>query len=90
MVPLVFAINPQIPAKTLPELIAWMKANPDKAKVATSGKGSAQEMATEMFRMATGMEMLLVPYKGSAAAHPDLLTLPFQTGHAGKVATLLD
>ncbi|MBS0454622.1 MAG: tripartite tricarboxylate transporter substrate binding protein [Proteobacteria bacterium] len=73
VVPLVFAINPQVPAKTLPELIAWMKANPDKAKVATSGRGSAQEMAAEMFRMASKTDMLLVPYKGSSAAHPDLL-----------------
>lgn len=73
VVPLVFAINPQIPAKTLPDLVAWMKANPDKAKVATSGRGSAQEMAAEMFRMASKTDMLLVPYKGSSAAHPDLL-----------------
>ncbi|GAA4355747.1 tripartite tricarboxylate transporter substrate binding protein [Variovorax defluvii] len=73
VVPLVFAINPQVPAKTLPELVAWMKANPDKAKVATSGRGSAQEMAAEMFRMASRADMLLVPYKGSSAAHPDLL-----------------
>ena len=72
-VPLVFAIYPKIPAKTLPEFIAWMKANPDEAKVATSGRGSAQEMAAEMFRMASGAPMLLVPYKGSSAAHPDLL-----------------
>lgn len=73
VVPLVFAVYPQIPAKTLPELVAWMKANPDKARVATSGRGSAQEMATEMFRVATGVNMLMVPYKGSSAAHPDLL-----------------
>ncbi len=72
-VPLVFAIYPQIPAKTLPEFVAWMKANPDEAKVATSGRGSAQEMAAEMFRMASGAKMLLVPYKGSSAAHPDLI-----------------
>ena len=73
VVPLVFAIYPQIPAKTLPEFVAWLKANPDKAKVATSGRGSIQEMAAEMFRMASGVDMLLVPYKGSSAAHPDLL-----------------
>jgi tripartite-type tricarboxylate transporter receptor subunit TctC len=73
VVPLVFAIYPQIPAKTLPEFMAWMKANPDQAKVATSGRGSAQEMAAEMFRMASGAQMLLVPYKGSAAAQPDLI-----------------
>ena len=81
-VPLVFAIYPQIPAKTLPEFVAWMKAHPDEAKVATSGRGSAQEMAAEMFRMASGAPMLLVPYKGSSAAHPDLL--------AGRTALFID
>jgi len=81
-VPLVFAIYPQIPARTLPEFVAWMKAHPDEAKVATSGRGSAQEMAAEMFRMASGVQMLLVPYKGSAAAHPDLL--------AGRTALYID
>ncbi|VTU22917.1 Argininosuccinate lyase [Variovorax sp. PBL-H6] len=81
-VPLVFAIYPQIPAKTLPEFIAWMKANPNDAKVATSGRGSAQEMAAEMFRMASGTQMLLVPYKGSAAAQPDLI--------AGRTALYID
>jgi tripartite-type tricarboxylate transporter receptor subunit TctC len=82
VVPLVFAIYPQIPAKTLPEFVAWMKAHPDQAKVATSGRGSAQEMAAEMFRMQSGAQMLLVPYKGSSAAHPDLL--------AGRTALYID
>jgi len=82
VVPLVFAINPQIPAKTLPEFIAWMKANPENAKIATSGRGSAQEMAAEMFKMATKVDMLFVPYKGSSAAHPDLL--------AGRTALYMD
>ena len=82
VVPLVFAIYPQIPAKTLPEFVAWMKANPDQAKVATSGRGSAQEMAAEMFRMQSGAPMLLIPYKGSSAAHPDLL--------AGRTALYID
>jgi tripartite-type tricarboxylate transporter receptor subunit TctC len=82
VVPLVFAINPKIPARTLPELVAWMKANPSEARVASSGRGSAQEMAAEMFRMATGTELLMVPYKGSAAAHPDLI--------AGRTALYID
>lgn len=82
VVPLVFAINPQVPAKTLPELVAWMKAHPDQAKVATSGRGSAQEMAAEMFRLAAATDMLLVPYKGSSAAHPDLL--------GGRTALFID
>lgn len=72
-VPLVFAIYPQLPARNLTELIAWMKANPEQAKVATSGRGSAQEMAAELFRLASGVPMLIVPYKGSSAAQPDLI-----------------
>ena len=82
VVPLVFAISPTIPAKTLTEFIAWMKANPEQAKVATSGRGSSQDMAALMFRMATGVEMLMIPYKGSAAAQPDLL--------AGRTALFID
>jgi len=82
VVPLVFAIHPGVPAKTLPELIAWFKANPDKAKVATSGRGSAQEMAAEMLQMMSGTKLLMVPYKGSSQAHPDLL--------AGRTALYID
>jgi tripartite-type tricarboxylate transporter receptor subunit TctC len=82
VVPLVFAIYPQLPVKTLPELVGWMKANPEKAQVATSGRGSAQEMAAEMFKVASGAPMLLVPYKGSSAAHPDLL--------AGRTVLFID
>ncbi|OZI39582.1 ABC transporter substrate-binding protein [Bordetella genomosp. 5] len=81
-IPLVFAVYPKIPAKTLPEFVAWLKANPDEAKLATSGRGSAQEMAAEMFKMVSGAPMLLVPYKGSSAAHPDLL--------AGRTALYID
>ncbi|NSX03283.1 Bug family tripartite tricarboxylate transporter substrate binding protein [Cupriavidus gilardii] len=81
-IPLVFAIYPKLPVKTLPELVGWMKSHPDEAKVATSGRGSAQEMAAEMFRMVSGAPMMLVPYKGSSAAHPDLI--------AGRTALYID
>lgn len=81
-IPLVFAVYPKLPVKTLPELVSWMKANPAEAKVATSGRGSAQEMAAEMFRMDSGAPVLLVPYKGSSAAHPDLI--------AGRTALYID
>lgn len=81
-IPLVFAVYPKLPAKTVPELVSWMKANPAEAKVATSGRGSAQEMAAEMFRMVTGAPILLVPYKGSSAAHPDLI--------AGRTVLFID
>lgn len=82
VIPLVFAVNPKIPAKSLPELVNWMKANPGEAKVATSGRNSAQEMAAEMFRMVSGANMLLIPYKGSSAAHPDLV--------AGRTVLFID
>ncbi|KAA6123114.1 Bug family tripartite tricarboxylate transporter substrate binding protein [Cupriavidus cauae] len=82
VIPLVFAVNSKIPAKSIPELVNWMKANPGEAKIATSGRGSAQEMAAEMFRMVSGANMLLIPYKGSSAAHPDLV--------AGRTVLFID
>jgi tripartite-type tricarboxylate transporter receptor subunit TctC len=75
IVPLLLAVNPAVPATTVPELIAWIKANPDKASFATSGKGSSLHMAAELFKSMAGIQtMLHVPYRGSTAAHPDLLS----------------
>jgi tripartite-type tricarboxylate transporter receptor subunit TctC len=74
IVPLLLAVNPGVPANNVPELITWIKANPDKASFATSGKGSSLHMAAELFKsMADIKTMLHVPYRGSTAAHPDLL-----------------
>jgi tripartite-type tricarboxylate transporter receptor subunit TctC len=73
VVPLLLTVHPSVPAKTVPELIAWIKANPDKAIVAHSGTGSSLHMATELFMSMSNTRMQLVPYKGSSAAHPDLL-----------------
>ena len=73
VVPLLLTVHPSVPAKTVPELIAWVKANPDKAIVAHSGTGSSLHMATELFMSMSNTKMQLVPYKGSSAAHPDLL-----------------
>ena len=73
VVPLLLTVHPSVPAKTVPELVAWIKANPDKAICAHSGTGSSLHMATELFMSMTGTKMTLVPYKGSSAAHPDLL-----------------
>jgi tripartite-type tricarboxylate transporter receptor subunit TctC len=83
IVPLLLAVHPSIPAKTVPELIAWIKANPDKASFATSGKGSSLHMAAELFKSMGGIKtMLHVPYRGSTAAHPDLL--------GGRTAMIFD
>ncbi|MFZ2736673.1 MAG: tripartite tricarboxylate transporter substrate binding protein [Burkholderiaceae bacterium] len=82
VVPLLVAIHPSIPAKTPQELVAWIKANPNKANYATSGPGSSQHMATELFMSMSQTKMQHVPYKGSSAAHPDLL--------AGRTAMFFD
>jgi tripartite-type tricarboxylate transporter receptor subunit TctC len=83
IVPLVLAIHPSVPAKNVRELIAWIKANPDKASFATSGKGSSLHMAAELFKSMGGIPtMLHVPYRGSTAAHPDLLS--------GRTAMIFD
>jgi len=82
VVPLLLAVNPSVPAKTVSELTAWVKANPDKAVYASSGPGSSLHMAAELFMNMTGTRMHHVPYKGSSAAHPDLL--------AGRTAMIFD
>jgi tripartite-type tricarboxylate transporter receptor subunit TctC len=71
--PMVFAINKDIPVKTIPEFIAWIKANPSRAIVATTGRGAPQDLSYELFKLYTKVDMVVIPYKGSTAAHPDLL-----------------
>jgi tripartite-type tricarboxylate transporter receptor subunit TctC len=83
IVPLVLAVHPSVPAKNVEELITWIKANPDRASFATSGKGSSLHMAAELFKGMAGITtMLHVPYRGSSAAHPDLL--------GGRTAMIFD
>jgi tripartite-type tricarboxylate transporter receptor subunit TctC len=66
-------VNPAVPAQNVKELIAYAKANPDKLSVATSGRGSNPQLWALAFQSMTGTKMVDVPYKGSGAAHPDLL-----------------
>jgi tripartite-type tricarboxylate transporter receptor subunit TctC len=73
VVPLLLTVHPSVPAKTVPELITWIKANPDKVSYASSGPGSSLHMGAELFMQMTNTKMQHVPYKGSSAAHPDLL-----------------
>lgn len=67
-------IHPSIPASNVRELVAHLKANPGKVAVATSGRGSNPQLWALYFQQLTGTRMLDVPYKGSGAAHPDLLS----------------
>jgi tripartite-type tricarboxylate transporter receptor subunit TctC len=60
----VLVVHPSVPARSVPELIAYAKANPGKLTVASSGVGSAPHMFWELFRSTTGVDMLHVPYRG--------------------------
>jgi tripartite-type tricarboxylate transporter receptor subunit TctC len=82
IVPLLLAVNPSVPAKNVSELITWAKANPEKAIYASSGTGSSLHMAAELFMSMGKLKMLHVPYRGSSAAHPDLL--------GGRTAMIFD
>jgi tripartite-type tricarboxylate transporter receptor subunit TctC len=71
--PLVMEVNLSVPAKTLPEFIAYAKANPGKINFASAGNGSPQHVAGELFKMMAGVDIIHVPYRGEALALPDLL-----------------
>ena len=66
--PLVMVVNPSVPAKTVPEFIAYAKANPGKLNMASSGIGTSVHVGGELFKMMTGINMLHVPYRGDALA----------------------
>jgi tripartite-type tricarboxylate transporter receptor subunit TctC len=71
-VPTVMMVNPSVPAKTVPEFIAYAKANPEKINMSSPGIGSANHVLGEMFEMMTGTKLVHIPYKGSQ--FPDLLS----------------
>jgi len=98
-VPNVMEVHPSVPAKTVAEFIAYVKANPDKVNVASSGNGTSIHLSGELFKMMTGIKMTHVPYKGSAPMLTDLLggqvqitfdNLPSSIQHikAGKLRAL--
>jgi tripartite-type tricarboxylate transporter receptor subunit TctC len=72
-VPNVLSLHPSVPAKSMKELVALLKANPAKYTYASSGNGSSQHLSGEMFKLLTGTNVLHVPYKGSGDAIKDLL-----------------
>jgi tripartite-type tricarboxylate transporter receptor subunit TctC len=72
-VPFVAVVNPSFPANTVPEFIAYAKANPGKINMASAGNGSSQHVAGELLKMMTGIDMTHVPYRGAAPALVDLL-----------------
>jgi tripartite-type tricarboxylate transporter receptor subunit TctC len=72
-VPLVMVINPSFPTKTVPEFIAYSKANPGQINMASGGNGSPQHIAGEQFKMMAGVNLTHVPYRGNAPALTDLI-----------------
>jgi len=72
--PNVVVVNPQLPVKTIPELIAYAKANPGKLNMASSGNGSTIHMSGELCKMLTGSDMVHVPYRGGAPALTDMIS----------------
>jgi tripartite-type tricarboxylate transporter receptor subunit TctC len=80
--PLVLVAHPSVPAKTIPELIAYAKANPGKLGLASFGTGTTSHVAGELFKMTAGVDMVHVPYKGGAVMMTDLM--------AGQVQLAID
>ena len=80
--PNVVDVNPSLPIKSIPELIAYAKTNPGKLNMASSGNGSTIHMSGELFKMMAGVNMVHVPYRGGAPALTDLI--------AGQVHVMFD
>jgi tripartite-type tricarboxylate transporter receptor subunit TctC len=80
--PYVIEVNPSVPIKTIPELIAYAKANPGKLSFASAGTGTPAHIAGELFKMTTGIDMVHVPYRGAALALTDLI--------GGQVQVMVD
>jgi tripartite-type tricarboxylate transporter receptor subunit TctC len=81
-VPLVMEVNLSVPAMTVPEFIAYAKANPGKINMASAGNGTAVHVSGELFKMMTGVDMVHVPYRGSPPAMTDLF--------GGRVQVIFD
>jgi tripartite-type tricarboxylate transporter receptor subunit TctC len=71
--PLVMQVNPSFPAKTVPEFISYVKSNPGKISYGSGGIGTSIHVASELFKMMAGVDMIHVPYRGGAPAMTDLM-----------------
>jgi tripartite-type tricarboxylate transporter receptor subunit TctC len=80
--PNIMVVTPSLPVKTVQEFIDYVKANPGRVSMASSGIGASPHLSGELFKFMTKIEMVHVPYRGSAAAYPDLM--------AGNVHVLFD
>jgi len=87
-VPLMMVVNPSVPAKTVPEFIAFAKANPGKISMASAGNGTTPHVAGELFKMMAGIDMVHVPYRGNGPAITDLLGGQVQVLFAGTLEAI--
>src|SRR5882724_2107370 len=101
LVPNVMVVNPSIPAKTVPEFIAYAKSNPGKMNMASTGSGTVPHMSGELFNMMAGVDIVHVQYRGAPPALTDLLggqvqvyfastTVSIEHIRAGKLRALAD
>ena len=86
--PNVMVVNLSVPAKTVPEFIAYAKANPGKLNMASPGNGTPPHVAGELFKMMTGVNMVHVPYRGGAPALTDLLAGQMQVMFPATAASI--
>jgi tripartite-type tricarboxylate transporter receptor subunit TctC len=86
--PLVMEVNPTVPAQTVPEFIAYAKANPGKINFASPGNGAVIHLCGELFKMMTGVNMVHVPYRGNAPALTDLLAGQVQVMFADTLSSI--
>jgi tripartite-type tricarboxylate transporter receptor subunit TctC len=87
-VPNVVEVNPSLPVKTVPELIAYAKANPSKLSFASAGIGTASHLAGQLFNTMTGANLQHVPYRGDGPAMADLIAGQVQVGFATMTASI--
>jgi len=86
--PSVVVVNPSVPATTIPEFIAYAKANPGKLNMASAGTGSLTHMTGQLFKIMAGVDLVHVPYRGSAPAATDLLGGQVQVMFLSTIASL--
>ena len=86
--PLLLMVNPSVPVRSIADLIAYAKANPGKLNMASSGVGTTNHLAGELFKMLTGVSMVHVPYRGATPALTDLLAGHVQVTFGGLISSI--
>jgi len=86
--PMILVVNPALPVKTVPEFIAYARANPGKINMGSGGNGTTPHVSGELFKMMTGVDIVHVPYRGGGPALTDLLSGQVQLMFPGTAASI--